>query len=78
VPRVDGEISREEFDEAKTAAQTDIYKIEEKLRFLESNLATAEPFVHSPNCNSRTWPRSGGLQPPNSASGFKICSLKVV
>jgi site-specific DNA recombinase len=44
--RMDGEISREEFEEAKTAAQTAIYKIEEKLRFLESNLATAESFGH--------------------------------
>jgi hypothetical protein len=44
--RVDGEISREEHEEARTGTQTAIYEIEEKLRALESNRATAESFVH--------------------------------
>ncbi len=44
--RIDGEISREEFEEANTAAQTAIYEIEEKRSALESTLATAESFVH--------------------------------
>jgi site-specific DNA recombinase len=44
--RMDGEIFREEFEEARTAAQTAIYEIEEKLCALESNRATAESFVH--------------------------------
>jgi hypothetical protein len=44
--RMDREICREDFEEATTVAQTVIYEIEEKLRALESNRATAESFVH--------------------------------
>jgi hypothetical protein len=43
--RMDNEISREEFEDAKAAVQQRIYETEEKLRALDSNRVTAASFA---------------------------------
>jgi hypothetical protein len=45
VMRADGELSREEFENAKVAVQQQVHDIEEKLRTLDSNRVTAASFV---------------------------------
>jgi len=43
--RMDGELTREEFEDAKAAVHRRIYEIEEKLGALDSNRVTAASFV---------------------------------
>jgi hypothetical protein len=44
--RMAGELSREEFEDAKAAVNRRIYEIEEKLRSLDSTRVTAASFAH--------------------------------
>jgi site-specific DNA recombinase len=61
--RLDGELTSEEFDEAKAAVNRRIYEIEEKLRALDSNRVTAASFV-----------RFAELQLTNMATVWRIAS----